>query len=162
MIYPPFKPRHCMRGAGEGGGSAEQAIVALLNNSSGAYYLVVRDFQVSQTDGDSVSTYYTQTLPLTAHSYTNPNPAAPLVPGEAVWPGQVWIGSTSAFPAADYTPLSTGQKFNFWVHDWPFAVLLPGWYLVFQDEDNAGKFVTVSFIWQSFRAEELDHYLMET
>lgn len=121
------------------------ATAALYNNSTGAYVLVVRDLN-AVTNGFPIVASLHGTIG------THTGTEAPLITGEAVGPGLVYSLDDASAITPDYA-LGSFTQF----HDFPYAVIYPGWSLVVQDTVAA---VTVpapyAFIWEYIEPDELD------
>jgi hypothetical protein len=80
-----------------------------------------------------------------------------LLPSEASQAGLIAsIDTTTVYPA-DYNLALTSTGEAEWFHDYPFAVISPGWSLVFQNS-TAAQALTCSAIWEAILIDELDFF----
>ena len=150
--YKHFRPRQASRGMKVQGVPTNRATISLFNNSTGRAVLVVRDFSVNGTANDNIVTSYQA-----GQIGTSQGLVTPIMPAEAVLPGLIASIDTATVYAGDYTiNLSSLGTFE-WFHDWPYAVIQPGFSLVFQATVIAHA-VTVSALWESIQIDQLDYF----
>jgi hypothetical protein len=150
--YRFFHPRQAMRGRATTGTPTNRATVGLYNNSTGRSTLAVRDVTISGTASDTVAIQYVQT-----QVATTAGQQAALVANEAITPGlMAWIDTATAY-SGDYIAALTAQGAFWWQHDYPFAVVQPGYSLIFQDTTVAHA-LTVSLIWEAIEIDQLDWF----
>ena len=71
--------------------------------------------------------------------------------------GQLLAIDTATAYAGDYQ-FSLGVYAAFeWVHDFPFAVITPGFSLVFQDTTVAHA-LTAALVWEAIEIDQLDYF----
>ena len=150
--YKHFRPRQAARGMKAQAAPTNRATISLFNNSSGPYVLVVRDFSVNGTANDNIVTSYQP-----GQIGTSQGLVQPLVPGEAIINGLIASIDTATVYAGDYTINLSSLGTYEWYHDWPYAVIQPGFSLVFQATVIAHA-VTVSALWESIHIEQLDYF----
>lgn len=51
---------------------------------------------------------------------------------------------------------SEPQQLSWWTHDFPFAVIPPGWSLVFTNPATKPDTLYLSMVWEAIYADELD------
>ena len=150
--YRWFHPRQSMRGRSTTGTPTNRATVSLYNNAVGRSTLVVRDVTISGTASDTVAIQYAQT-----QIGTTAGQQAAMVANEAIYPGlMAWVDTATTF-SGDYVAALTAQGAFWWQHDFPFAVVQPGFSLVFQDT-TAAHALTVSLIWEAIEIDQLDWF----
>jgi len=150
--YRFFHPRQAMRGRATSGTPTNHATVSLYNNSTGQATLAVRDVTISGTASDTVAIQYAQT-----QIGTTAGQQAALVANEAVTPGlMAWIDTATVY-SGDYVAALTAQGAFWWQHDYPFALVQPGFSLIFQDITVAHA-LTVSLIWEAIEIDQLDWF----
>lgn len=151
-LYRLFRPRQASRGSAHTGVPVNLATIGLFNNSTGRSVLVVRDISASGTAGDTIYASYAR-----GQVGTNAGLSSSMVANEAVQPGSVnWIDTATVYPG-DYTLSLTAQGAFWWQHDYPFAVVEPGYTLVFQDS-AAAHAIAVALIWEAIEIDQLDFY----
>jgi len=149
-MWPRINLYHCMRGYAENFGGSGAHGVGLFNDSPQNHYLVLRDVRSGSTSGTSMVVRSAQ-------------PQAPVTPlgtvvtvvtGEALGPGVLYSVNDTAFPVpADY-PLGRGSGIQAgWVHEFPFAVLQPGWSL--EALMVAGVATWIGFWWEYVTPAEM-------
>jgi len=129
--------------------SAQNSFFQLFNNSQGAEYLVVRDWMVNfSVTGRAFFSIGQSNLAGTSQT------VYPAFSGQVPPPGIFTIGSSATTILSGYVVDNVANTPISWVHNYPFCVLSPGWYLTFQlnAADNAGF---VSAWWAAALAEEL-------
>lgn len=151
-MYRLFRPRQAMRGRSTTGTPVNHATVGLYNNSTGRSTLVVRDVTISGPASDTIAIQYAQ-----GQIATTVGQQAMLVANEATEPGlMAWIDSATVY-SGDYIAALTAQGAFWWQHDYPFAVVQPGYSLVFQDATVAHA-LTVALIWEAIEIDQLDYF----
>jgi len=157
-IYNPtrrfknFRPREAVRALKATGVPTNRATVSVYNNSTGPRVLVVRDYTVSGTANDFVATSFA-----VGQVGSSQGLVSGLVAGEQLPQGLIASIDTTTVYAGDYSiPLGQPGFFE-WYHDFPFAVVLPGWSLVFQCNTVAHA-LTVSAMWEAVSIDELDFF----
>ena len=151
--YKHFRPRQAVRGMKAQGVPTNRATISLFNDSTGPYVLVLRDFSVNGTANDNIATSYQPGQIGTSQGLTQS-----LLPTGAKQNGLIASIDTATVYAGDYTlNLSSLGTFE-WFHDWPYAIVEPGWSLVFQ-ATVAAHAVTVSALWEAIAIDELDFFL---
>lgn len=150
--YRLFRPRQAMRGRSTTGTPTNRATVGLYNNSTGRSTLCVRDVTISGPASDTINIQYAQ-----GQIASTAGQQSALVVNEAITPGlMAWVDSTTVF-SGDYVAALTAQGAFWWQHDYPFAVVQPGYSLVFQD-GTAAHAITVSLIWEAIEIDQLDYF----
>lgn len=151
-MYRLFRPRQGNRGRIFTGVPVNLATAGLYNNSRGRSVLVVRDISANGTAGDTINASY-QALQITA----NAGSQASIVANEALQPGlMAWVDTATVYPG-DYALSLTAQGVFWWQHDFPFAVIEPGYSLVFQDS-AATHAIGISLIWEAIEIDQLDYF----
>lgn len=151
-MLPHFKPRRCARGfASIDKDSTLMQTVSLFNDSTGPYYLAVRDFFINIGTQSAV---YTD-LVAGAHG-TLFGRGAPIVPGEPTPPGALYTELVAAAPTPDYEVGTGVTNLVPWVHNFPYTILQPGWSLRFTANTANAQGLELSIFWQYCRAEEID------
>lgn len=155
-IFPPkrrykeFRPRQGARGMKQTTVPVNLATVGIFNNTTGAQYLVVRDLTVNGTVSDLIAVSYANQAIGTSQGLVRQ-----LVPSMATQVGLIAsIDTATVYPGDYLIALSTTGVWE-WVHDFPLAVLEPGWSLVFQDQ-TAAHALEVSAVWETINSDELD------
>lgn len=154
--YKWFRPRQAARGSITLGNVTNYSTVALFNSSSGAHYLVIRDYETIFADpGGLTSIGYVQGQLGTAGGVKTP-----LVPGEAVPPGILTSLDSATLLTLDWPLPWMGGAMNnssaWWPHNFPFAVLPPGWSFVLQDNAVGSGLAQLNVMWEAILADELD------
>jgi len=142
--YKWFRPRQAARGGvpqtSVAGGKF--GTVSLYNSSTGPTVLVVRDWVLYSSDSKAAIFGYNQGR-LSGTNY----PSVPMFPGDGARAGLVDYQAANAALTGDYQiNTATGVPF-FWSHDFPFAVIPPGWAL-FVSQKTAAKIIAEGFIWE--------------
>jgi hypothetical protein len=150
--YKHFRPRQAARGGKNLASVTNLATVALFNNSTGPQVLVVRDILIVGTANDMIATAY-----VPGQVGASPGLVQPLLPTDALPAGLVTSADTvTSYPADYLLPLSSTADFEWW-HDYPFAVVTPGWSFVLQERTSA-KAMTVSLLWEAIAIDQLDYF----
>lgn len=150
--YRLFRPRQAVRGRSTTGTPVNLATVGLFNNSTGRSVLVVRDITVSGPASDTVSASYQR-----GQIGSTAGLQASIVANEAAQPGTINSVDTATVYPGDYVLALTAQGAFWWQHDYPFAVIEPGYSLVFQD-GTAAHAIAVSLIWEAIEIDQLDYF----
>lgn len=151
-LYRLFRPRQAMRGRSTTGTPTNRATVGLYNNSTGRSTLAVRDITISGPASDTINIQYAQT-----QIATTAGQQSALVANEAIVPGLLaWVDTATVY-SGDYAAALTAQGVFWWQHDYPFAVVQPGYSLVFQDS-TAAHAIAVSLIWEAIEIDQLDYF----
>jgi hypothetical protein len=147
--YRSFRPRQASRAVGSTA-ATNWATVRLYNNSTGSHYLVVRDWTF-WTGSTSIAFASGQgsigTVPTTG--------ITPLVAGTAAIPGQILVNDDATQINSDWATNDAGGQVS-WMHDYPFAILPPNWWLAAQGRIQ-GSAINVAFLWEAILADELDY-----
>src|SRR5262245_13231666 len=150
--YKHFRPRQASRASKSTGVPTNRATVSLYNNSTGSFVLAVRDFSVAGTAADNVALSYQP-----GQVGSSQGLVASLLPTDAVQPGLLASIDTLTVYAADYTvPLNTTGEWE-WFHEFPFAMITPGFSLVFQCS-VAAHAIVVSAVWEAIEIDQLDYF----
>lgn len=148
--YKEFRPRQALRGMKSTGTPTNLATVGLFNNSTGPSLLVVRDLTINGAASDTVQV--SNAVGAVGSSQGLVHAMVPSQPGS---PGLVAsIDTATVFPGDYMAALSTIGSFV-WNHDIPFAVVEPGWSLVFQ-QVTAAHAMSIALIWEAIATDELD------
>jgi hypothetical protein len=141
-----------MRGRGEVSGAAHFATVSLYNNSTGAQVLVVRDLHVD-SNGEPIGTGY-----VSGTIGTHTGLEASLLVGDAIKPGLVYTLDDTTLLSYDWGSTNGTAVDAWWPHDFPFAVIQPGWSLFVQCNNRGATPADyiVSFAWEAITSDELD------
>lgn len=150
--YRLFRPRQGVRGRAITGTPVNLATVGLFNNNRGRSYLIVRDISISGTAGDTIGTSFQPGQIGSTAGLT-----APMVCNEATEPGLVNSIDTATVYPGDYEFGLNAQGVFWWQHDFPYAVIIPNYSLVFQD-GTAAHAMTISLIWEVIEADQLDYF----
>lgn len=151
-MYRLFRPRQAMRGRSTTGTPTNRATIGLYNNSTGRSTLAVRDITISGPASDTINIQYAQ-----GQIASTAGQQSALVANEAIVPGLLaWVDSTTVY-SGDYIAALTAQGVFWWQHDYPFAVVQPGYSLVFQDS-TAAHAIAVSLIWEAIEIDQLDYF----
>lgn len=151
-MYELFRPRQGVRGRSITGTPTNLATVGLWNNNRGRSYLVVRDVTIAGTANDTVGTSFQP-----GQVGSTAGLVAPMVANEAVEPGLMNSVDTATVYPGDYAFALSSTGVFWWQHDFPFAVIIPNYTLVFQDS-TAAHGMTVSLIWEVIEADQLDYF----
>ena len=152
--YKWFRPRQAMRGYITVSPNNDGTL-SLFNNSSGTHLLVVRALSmgwIGGTNGLNVGTFYNQGALGTVGGVVQP-----LLPSGAALPGLLYSldDTTNRVARWDYlNQPGLTETLGWWQHDFPFAILEPGWALC--AHFVAGTKLTFSAMWEAIYPEELD------
>jgi len=126
------RPRHCAYGAAliAAGGAGLFGFISLFNNSTGPDMIAIHDLSNNPLD---YTTYgFTVQQGIQGSNAVNPTP---VVTGEATPVGLIYSGTVGALPTVNY--FSPFSYLSGWAHEFPFAVLQPGWSITaFTDTSN--------------------------
>jgi len=151
--YKWFRPRQAVRGSTQDQTANNYWTGALYNNSTGPSVLVVRDLRWFPLNHNIFYlTYYQGRL-----AGTN-LPAQPYFPGDATPAGLVdWSDQGSTLGAYDYSFVQpSGRWVAWWPHDFPIAIVPPGWSFVGQSQAK-GEDGTLSLVWEVVSIDELEY-----
>lgn len=143
-----FDPRLAYRGVGTSAAAASR-FVGLQNKSTAAKLLVVWDWNVAAAAAAAVASYNQATL-LGAST----GAVGSMMSGERSGAGLIVNGTDPASPPFDYQIDVAASQSIAWWRDLPFAIIQPNQQLNFSTQAGAGA-ITVSFIWQEARPEEI-------
>ena len=149
--YKHFRPREAAR-AQKTLTPTNKATFSLYNDTTGRSVLVVRDFTVQGTANDLVGTSYQS-----GQIGTSQGLVQPLMPSGGKTAGLLASIDTVTTYASDYILALSSLGAFVWQHDFPFAVIEPGWSLVFQAA-TAAHATTVAVVWESIQIDELDSF----
>jgi hypothetical protein len=147
--YKWFRPRQANRGVISLAGPTNSATLSLFNNSTGAHLLVVRAWSVAPTTA----------MQVLIASQRGPQGSAggvvtPIVAGEAAQAGALYSLDTATALTPDWiAPVQT--NWATWAQDFPFAIVMPGWSLSFQDS-TAAETMYLAIFWEAILPDELD------
>lgn len=143
-----FDPRLCYRGVGTSAAAASR-FVGLFNSSTAPKLLLVWDFNICAAAAAAVASY-NQSAKVGALVMAG----VPMMQGERAGAGQIFNGTDPASPTFDYQIDVAASTSICWWRDAPFAIIQPNQQLNISTQAGAGA-ITVSFIWQEIRPEEL-------
>jgi hypothetical protein len=127
-----------------------RATHTLWNNSQGQHYLLVRSVQISTTGS---STWMGQTVQTPAG--TSQGAVISILPNRAPGPGLHYYQDTATALTPDF---GFGQQaVSPWAHEFPFAVLPPGYGLAVAPNVNT-IVACIGFFWEYVLAEHLDDW----
>ncbi len=143
--YKLFRPRQAAFGSFLSGTPTNKQSTSLFNNSTGEFYLAVRDLTIPLLNG-SAAFISVQQGSIGSHSGVE----QPIVASAAALPGQVFSSDTA-------TSFNSAWLYGngAWAHDYPIAILPPGWSLMVQCRIGA-QAMAVGFIWEAIYPDELD------
>jgi hypothetical protein len=150
--YKHFRPREALRGSKGVAAPTNHATISIFNDSTGPRILVLRDILVTGTANDLVATSYQP-----GQIGTSQGLVAPYLPSSGTLGGKIAGIDTATAYAADYTIALSSLGAYEWYHDFPYAVVEPGFSLVFQAITVAHA-TTVSAVWESISIDELDFF----
>jgi len=150
--YKDFRPRMAARGSKSTGVPTNRGTVSLYNNSTGTFVLALRDFTLAGTAADTIAISYQP-----GQVGSSQGLVASLLPTDAIQPGLIASIDTLTVYAADYTvPLNTTGEWE-WFHEFPFAVITPGFSMVWQCT-TAAHAIVVSALWEAIQIDQLDYF----
>lgn len=150
--YKWFRPRDAMRGEFNQGSPTNFATVYLYNNSSGQYYLVVRAIEVAAGAGTVINIAYVQGVVGTAGGTVQR-----VVPTDAPLAGTLARQDLTPVLTPDFILRCDQQGGAYWQHDFPIAIIPPGWNLGVCNTTSA-QGNTVSFLWEAVFPDQLDWF----
>jgi hypothetical protein len=133
-------------------GEANNTTIALTNDSLGADLVLVWQMAVDSVINSSLQVSYQQMPPMGTLI-----PVQPVVPGEGRPPGVVSSGDQPNAFTPDWQPANQWLE-SFWPATFPFAVLLPGWSLVFQVIGGGTGGVGVNIFWEGILEKYFDRF----
>lgn len=148
--YKYFRPRQAARGNVNLASSVNFATCLLTNASTGAFYLVLREWRLSSGAANTVRVASTKALTATATGVT-----VPMVPDMAAPDGVMGSVDAATQIVADYRIVIPAGADQWYQHDYPFGVIPPQWSLAFQAQ-TAAQALVLSAVWESVAEEELD------
>ena len=152
--YKWFRPRQAARGGvpATTAGSGKFATISLYNSSTGPRVLVIRDWSISSTVGHVHGAGYNQgRLSGTAGVVT------PFFPGDRAPAGLVDYQAANAALTPDYYVENLSGSSMQWFHDFPFAIVPPGWAFYIQCV-TANTNIDGGFIWEEVSIDELEYF----
>jgi hypothetical protein len=145
--YRGFHPRQAASSAFYPGAPTTNATHQLFNNSSGAQWLILRNIHFISVGSLSGGLHQSAVGAISGA-------VQPIIPTEAGLPGQHWyIDGTITNPVSYTFPQSTTS--TPWPHDYPIALIPPGWAFWVQDRTAADACVG-GFFWEAVNSEEVD------
>jgi hypothetical protein len=134
------------------------SLIGLFNNSTGRDLIVVHHLDISAPTAQTYG-WYT----LNAQLATTVAGSVQVVTGEPLLAGQLQTGTIAALPTNRTHLTIPGSNFYQWVHDYPLAVLLPGWSLITYC-GTVDITLNADFFWETVPAElywqMLDEYYL--
>jgi len=145
-----FNPYYGMRGgAAATGGMAQNAAVALYNDTTGAELLAVLLLMVASGIGE-----YQQVGSLQGTIGSLVGHGIPVVSGDTPRAGAIYSTTNATVPTtADFTVASLDAAITLPPH-YPLAIVQPGWSFVVYNQ-TAGDSTTVGFYWQIVHPEDI-------
>ena len=139
--------RRCARGFIMNPGTATNTTLALTNNSVSAELLLIWQVEPGNVFGSTLQTSYQQTLSgLTPGGFIEP-----LVPSDAPPPGVLSSGDEPIQFQYSWFQVASAL---IWPATFPFAVLNPGWSLVFQQASTVPTIgADVNIFWEAMKPE---------
>jgi len=138
------------------GGGGNSAAVGLYNNSTGPELVVVH--HVAVLCSNAPLAYVNQ---FQGKFTTLTGPGISTVSSEAAIAGQVYNQTIAAIPTGSMQLIPVvGSTSWSWTHEYPFAVLLPGWSLAFY-AGTVNISMVVDFWWEAVKAELYWEYLKD-
>lgn len=153
-MHPKMKLRHCARGLIQAASPTNGTVFYLFNNSTGRDFIVVWDFEFATA---AVVTWTLNGV-FQGHNGTASGTISTVVTGETALPGVMYFDDNATPPPQDFV---NGLLTNFtllWAHDYPFAVLQPGWSFFIGAPQAKATVVFGSFFWQRVGAEDIDRW----
>lgn len=124
--------------------------VSLFNDSNGPYLLAVHDAFLVGSNAAAVQGFVVGSSKLGS----SPVQGISLLTGEGAIPGQVLSGFVAALPTVGL--FNWCQGVSGWLHEWPFAVLRPGWALTMYPQ-AVNTAINAGFIWEYLTPDELEN-----
>jgi len=150
--YHSFRPRQAAIGQRQISAPTNLPTVQLFNDSTGPFTLVVRDFTLVGTSGDTVAISVINSAIAAALGVTQP-----LYPLDGKRNGYMTSLDTATTFSQVYRTILGTSGFYGWYDNIPFVLIPPGWGVVWQGQ-TAAHGLTVSAIWESIEEEELDYW----
>lgn len=150
--YKHFRPREAVRASKAVAAPTNHATISIFNNSTGPRILVVRDLFVQGSANDLVAMSYQ-----TGQVGSSQGLVQPYLPSSQTLAGLIAGIDTLTVYAADYTIALSSLGTYEWYHDFPWAVIEPGFSLVVQAVTVAHA-TTVSAVWEAVSIDELDFF----
>ena len=151
---PDFYPERMMMGSAFVGtvSNFNYAAVALYNNASDGSLLVLWDFSIGSPQPNSTTgPFVIRMLMLGSSIGGGTNPGYPLVSGGPTLPGQINYINPFTNPHGEQASfVLTNFAYN-WAHEWPAAVIKPGYSLAMVTDFNACVGLYASFMWEVVR-----------
>jgi hypothetical protein len=144
--------RRCARCHAVDTGEANNTTIALTNDSLGADLVLVWQMASDTTGGGTLQVSYQQMPPMGTLI-----PVQSVVPGEGRPPGVVSSGDQPNAFTPDWQPLGQFGE-AYWPATFPFAVLLPGWSLVFQPAGGGNGQFGVNIFWEGILEKYFDRF----
>lgn len=151
-MYPKLRLRHCARGKIGLASPSSGAVAYLFNNSTGRDLLAV--WHVSALI--ELVPYATLVGAIQGHNGNAGGATGTLVTGETAMPGALYVDDTATPPASDFYVPQNYSGADSWPHDYPLAILQPGWSLFLAIPGATGAQFNASFLWQRCGAEDID------
>jgi hypothetical protein len=153
--YKWFRPRQAARGYLLDTSGISHPTGGLYNNSTGAHVLIVRELISTALPSvtGNVGWAYVQGMPGTVGGTVTP-----LIPMQGALPGQLWSADLAFYYTPDFLPpaVAGSGNFSYWGHEFPLAVLPPGWSIALAGALASGD-VVLSVMWEAIYPEELDY-----
>ena len=152
--YKWFRPRQAARGGVPKTTPSAGTFftVSLYNSSTGATVLVLRDWSISGAGANLTALGYNKGR-LTGTNY----PAQSFFPGDSAPAGLVDYQAAAAALTGDYYTTLNSTAGGLWPHDFPFAIVPPGW-AFFMCITIAAAFGQAGFLWEEISIDELDYF----
>lgn len=151
-MYPHIRATKLARIKAESEAGSDTRFIALFNDSAGAELLVVRDFTLRMAG---------ETDPIAFFLSLNSKPGdhfaygTYILTGESRPPGETRIGTVTSNAYDWFTSSVSDTVPVWWAHEYPIAILKPGWSLVVY-ADSPAQDIDGAFIYQVCTPEELD------
>lgn len=149
--YKWFRPRQAAWGQISLASPTNKATLSLFNDNLGTQYLVVRTFQIQATAAHNISIQHQK-----GSFGTSGGNISSFVTNDAKKAGALYSLDTATALAPRWQTVANANTLP-WPIDIPFAVLLPGWSLSFQDQTSAETMI-LNIMWEAIEADELDFY----
>jgi hypothetical protein len=142
--------RRCARGSNPEFFTANNAKVALYNNSLGPELILVWQFQILAIDAPPAQFHYQQGQPSGTNFLVEP-----IVPGDAPPPGLlIGYDDPAVIPGSWQEDNTSGQPQ--WPATFPFAVLQPGWSLVVENVAVDAQGPIIQYFWEAILSKYFD------
>lgn len=150
--YHAFRPRQAVLGSRQQVTPVNNPTIELFNDSRGPFTIVVRDFTLIGTSGDTVRVSVINQQVATAFGTVQP-----MMPIDGARNGVLGsVDTATTFPFIYSLVLGTSGFYG-WYDNIPFCMLPPGWGVVWQGATIAHG-LTASAIWETIEEEELDYW----